>query len=161
MTEERAPAVGDRAPDFTLPSADGTPVRLGDLLAKKAVVLYFYPRDETAICTKEACSFRDAYQDFIDAGAEVVGVSRDDAASHARFASGHRLPFRLLSDTNGAIHAQYGVRKRLGGLLQDRISYVIDREGIIRLAFSSQLRFDAHVKEALRVVRALAATTAG
>src|SRR5258708_15607674 len=102
------PKVGERAPDFTLPNADGEAVRLGELLARKVVVLYFYPKDETAGCTVEACAFRDAYEDFTAAGAEVVGVSRDDFASHTRFAAHHKLPFTLLSDAGGTLPALYG-----------------------------------------------------
>src|SRR5574341_656551 len=94
--------VGARAPDFTLPAADGRPVRLADLLKRKTVVLYFYPKDETAICTAEACAFGDAYEVFTDAGGEVVGVSDDSVDSHREFAAHHCLPFLLLSDAGGA-----------------------------------------------------------
>lgn len=150
-------AVGQPAPDFTLVAPDGAKVRLGDLIGRKVIVLYFYPRDETAGCTVEACAFRDAYQDFTDAGAEVVGVSRDDGESHRRFAAAHKLPFLLLSDPDGAVHQSYGVKSRLGNLIRDRISFVIDRAGVIRMVFDSKLRFSAHVSKALDVVRALAA----
>ena len=153
------PAVGDRAPDFTLPNGDGTPVRLGELLERKVVVLYFYPKDETAGCTVEACAFRDAYEDFTAAGAEVVGVSRDDASSHARFAEHHRLPFTLLSDVGGAVHGLYGVQSRLGGMLRDRVTFVIDRSGIVRHQFSSIIDMHGHVKSALPVVRDLVGAT--
>jgi len=149
------PHVGERAPDFTLPDAEGTPVRLGELLDRSVVVLYFYPKDETAGCTVEACAFRDAYEDFTAAGAQVVGVSRDDAASHARFAARHHLPFTLLSDSDGAVHQLYGVQARLGGLLRDRVTFVIDRSGIVRQTFSSVIDMRGHVKTALPVVRAL------
>ena len=154
------PKVGQQAPDFTLPNAEGTLVRLGELLGRKVVVLYFYPKDETAGCTVEACAFRDAYEDFTAAGAEVVGVSRDEAASHARFATHHRLPFTLLSDVDGAVHALYGVQSRLGGLVRDRVTFVIDRSGIVRQEFSSMIDMRGHVKSALPVVRQLVGTTA-
>src|ERR1700760_5008647 len=104
--------VGDKAPDFTLPRQDGTTVSLRDLLGQgggRAVVLYFYPKDDTPGCTAEACSFRDAYEDFKDAGAEVVGISSDSSDSHQAFASKHRLPFTLLSDADGAVRKLYGV----------------------------------------------------
>jgi len=149
------PHVGQRAPDFTLPDARGVPVRLGALLERKVVVLYFYPKDETAGCTVEACAFRDAYEDFSAAGAEVVGVSRDDGASHASFAAHHQLPFTLLSDLDGAVHELYGVQSRLGGLLRDRVTFVIDRSGIVRKEFSSMIDMRGHVKSALPVVRDL------
>ncbi len=150
------PNVGDRAPDFTLPRADGAPVRLAELTAEKTVVLYFYPKDETAGCTVESCAFRDEYENFTAAGAEIVGISRDDGASHARFASHHRLPFILLSDTTGAVHELYGIKTRLG-FLRDRVTFVIDRGGIVRHVFSSQLDMHGHVRRALPIVRDLAA----
>ena len=150
------PNVGDRAPDFTLPDADGTAIRLGELLSKKAVVLYFYPKDETPGCTAESCAFRDAYDDFTAAGAEVVGVSRDDGASHGRFAAHHKLPFVLLSDPEGRVHDLYGVRSRLG-FLRDRVTFVIDRAGVVRHLFTSMIDMRGHVKKALPIVRELAA----
>jgi peroxiredoxin Q/BCP len=148
------PNVGERAPDFTLPNAEGKPVRLGDLLAQKVVVLYFYPKDETAGCTAEACAFRDAYEDFTAAGAEVVGVSQDDAASHARFAAHHKLPFTLLGDAGGTVHALYGVQTHLG-FLRDRVTFVIDRSGIVRKVFTSMIDMRGHVQSSLPVVRQL------
>src|SRR5229473_1341764 len=96
--------VGDPAPDFALPDRSGRTVRLGDYRGKKAVVLYFYPKDDTPGCTKEACSFRDQYQDFQDAGAEVIGVSSDAEAAHEKFAAKYKLPFVLLADRRGARH---------------------------------------------------------
>ncbi len=155
MTREPAPRVGDLAPDFTLPDAEGTPVRLSDVLKQKVVVLYFYPRDDTSGCTVESCAFRDKYPDFDLARSEVLGISRDALASHVRFAAKHRLPFPLLSDPDGAVHALYGVRSRLAGLLRDRTTFVIDRTGIVRLAYSSRTDFTGHVRAALKVVRKL------
>lgn len=148
-------SVGDRAPDFTLPDQTGKPVRLADLLGERAIVLYFYPKDETRGCTAEACSFRDSYQVFKDAGAEVVGVSSDSVDSHRGFAEHHRLPFILLSDAGGALRKQYGVPTTLG-LLPGRVTYIIDREGIVRHIFSSQLQPEKHITEALNTLRALA-----
>jgi peroxiredoxin Q/BCP len=148
------PNVGERSPDFTLSNAEGKPVRLGELLAEKVVVLYFYPKDETAGCTAEACAFRDAYDDFTAAGAEVVGVSRDDAASHTRFAAHHKLPFTLLCDADGTVHALYGIQTRLG-FLRDRVTFVIDRSGIVRKVFTSMIDMRGHVQSSLPVVREL------
>jgi peroxiredoxin Q/BCP len=159
MTGHR-PQIGERAPEFTLPGPEGKTVRLGDLIAKGPVVLYFYPKDETTGCTVEACAFRDAYEDFVAAGAQVVGVSRDDQGSHARFVAHHHLPFLLLSDPTGEAHDRYGVRRRLGGLVTDRVTFVLDSAGVIRHTFDSLLRFSAHVSEALATVRALAAAPA-
>lgn len=146
--------VGDQAPDFTLPGGTGQPVRLGDLLRQRAVVLYFYPKDETAGCTAEACAFRDHYEVFKDAGADVVGVSDDSVESHQSFAAHHRLPFLLLADVGGDVRKRYGVRKLLG-LLGGRVTFVIDRQGIVRHVFDSQVQATRHVGEALETIRQL------
>ena len=146
--------VGDRAPDFSLPSHEGKTVSLADYRRKNAVVLFFYPKDESPICTKEACSFRDAYEDFVQAGAVVIGVSSDSAESHQTFAAHHRLPFLLLADADGGLRKVFGVPKTLG-IMPGRVTYVIDKEGIVRLIFNSQLSAGEHVAEALKMVRQL------
>jgi peroxiredoxin Q/BCP len=146
--------VGDVAPDFTLPKQDGSKVALRDLLQKGAVVLYFYPKDDTPGCTAEACSFRDAYEDFKDAGAEVVGVSSDSTTAHQAFASKHSLPFTLVADIGGSVRKLYGVKSTLG-LIPGRVTYVIDGKGVVRHVFDSQLNPTKHVREALDVLRAL------
>lgn len=149
--------VGEPAPDFTLPSGAGQDVRLSDVLKQRAVVLYFYPKDETAGCTAEACAFRDSYEVFKDAGAEVIGVSDDSAESHRSFAAHHRLPFLLLADAGGVVRQRYGVRKWLG-LVRGRVTFVIDRAGIVRHVFDSQTQATRHVDEALATLKRLAAT---
>jgi peroxiredoxin Q/BCP len=146
--------VGSLAPDFTLPRQDGTPVRLSDYRGKNAVVLYFYPKDNTAGCTAEACAFRDSYEVFKDAGAEVIGVSADSTASHQQFAGQHRLPFVLLSDEGGTVSKLYKVPKWLG-LFAGRVTFVIDKQGIIRHIFNSQIAFDRHISESLATLRSL------
>jgi peroxiredoxin Q/BCP len=150
--------VGSPAPDVTLLGPSGS-VRLRDLLGTRAVVLYFYPKDETPGCTAQACEFRDRYQDFVDAGADVIGVSRDDAGAHASFKQHHRLPFTLLTDPDGAAAKAFGVKKTLG-LLAGRVTFVLDRGGVIRLRFDSQLQARRHIGEALAVVRQLASPAA-
>ena len=142
---------GARAPEFTLPDASGKDVRLADFRGRP-VVLYFYPKDDTPGCTKEACSFRDQYEDFQDAGAVVLGVSSDSAESHRKFAARHRLPFTLLSDRGGRVRKLYGVPATLG-LLPGRVTFVIDGGGVVRHVFSSQLDATRHVAEALEVLR--------
>jgi len=144
---------GERAPDFELPDAQGRPVRLADFRGRKAVVVYFYPKDDTPGCTKEGCAFRDAYQDFQAAGAEVIGVSSDSGESHARFATKYRLPFLLLSDRTGEVRKRYGVPSTLG-LLPGRVTFVIDRDGVVRHVFNSQLQAERHVREALAALGA-------
>ncbi len=154
-TEGKRVAVGDQAPDFTLPDKNGTPVRLSDLLKDSAVVLYFYPKDDTPGCTAEACTFRDQYAVFKDAGAEVVGVSSDTAQSHQQFADKYRLPFILVSDGDGALRKRYGVPTTFG-LLPGRVTYIIGRDGIVRHIFSSQMQAERHVSEALQTLQAMA-----
>ena len=154
MTRTRKVSVGDVAPDFTLPDQSGTPVRLGDLVGQKTVVLYFYPKDETPGCTIEARAFRDSYEQFSAKDAQVVGVSSDSVRSHRRFAQRLKLPFLLLSDADGAVRRLYGVEKTLG-LLPGRVTYVIDQTGVVRHVYSSQLRATRHPREALMVLSTL------
>lgn len=142
---------GDLAPDFELASGDGRTVRLGDYRGKSEVVLFFYPRDDSPACTAEACSFRDSYEDFLEAGAVVIGVSSDPPGEHRAFAGKYRLPFPLLSDADGSLRARFGVPKTLG-LIPGRVTYLIDRAGVVRHVYSSQLRPASHVREALRAL---------
>ncbi len=143
--------VGDFAPDFTLPAQSGTPVRLRDFLDKAAIVLYFYPKDNTSVCTDEACAFRDNYEVFKDAGAEVMGISSDSVESHRQFAAVHGLPFNLLSDTDGMIRKRYGVPTAFG--LPGRVTYIIDKQSIVRHIFFSQFTSKRHVDEALEALQ--------
>lgn len=147
--------VGDPMPDVTLVGESG-PLRLRDKLADKALVVYFYPKDQTFGCTREACSFRDQYEDFVAAGAEVIGVSRDDAASHATFKSNHRLPFGLLTDPDGEVARAWGVKGMMG--TPGRVTFVFDKGGVCRHRFESQILFGKHVDEALDVVKRLASS---
>jgi peroxiredoxin Q/BCP len=147
--------VGATAPDFTLPDQSGAPVRLSEHVGKRVIVLYFYPKDETPGCTAEACSFRDRYEEFTRAGAEVIGISADSVASHQRFADHHRLPFMLLSDAGGAVARLYGVQRTLG-LWPGRVTFVIDKAGVIRHVFTSATQIDRHIGEAAQIVHQLA-----
>ena len=149
-------SIGDLAPDFELMNQDGLSFRLSDILGKQKIVLYFYPKDETPGCTKEACSFRDSYEDFIDAGAEVIGVSSDSVQSHKNFQTDRRLPFQLLSDPKSKIAKMYGVSGGLFGLIPGRETFVINKEGKIHHKFSSQFQIDKHINDALKVVKELA-----
>ena len=143
--------IGDPMPETTLVGDTG-PVALRDHIGKPLVV-YFYPKDETMGCTIEACAFRDRYEDFVTAGAEVIGVSRDDATAHAKFRSHHQLPFTLLSDPGGKIAAAWGVKGPLG--MPGRVTFLFDKAGTCKLRFDSTLRFGKHVDEALDMVRKL------
>lgn len=145
--------VGDRAPDFSATTQDDSTIRLSDFVGERGLVLFFYPKDGTPVCTKEACSFRDSYEQFVEAGAEVVGVSGDSAQSHQAFAEQHRLSFPLISDSDGALRKAFGVPTTLG-LFPGRVTYVIDKEGFVRLIFSAQFAADEHVQLALKALGA-------
>jgi thioredoxin-dependent peroxiredoxin len=149
--------VGDGAPDFTAQSHTGQRIALADYRGRQAVVVFFYPKDGTPVCSQEACTFRDAYEDFVQAGAVVIGVSADSAESHRAFAAGQRLPFILLADEDGSLRKAFGVAKTLG-IFPGRVTYVIDKQGVVRHVFSSQLSAKRHVAEALETVRQLASS---
>lgn len=147
--------VGDRAPDFELPTQKtGEMFHLHDMLGKSAIVLYFYPKDDTPGCTKEACAFRDSYDVFKEAGAEVIGVSSDSEASHQQFAAKYRLPFLLLSDSKGTLRKLYGVPTSMG-FLPGRVTYVIDKEGTVRHVFSDMFNSQKHIDEALQILKSV------
>lgn len=144
--------VGDKAPDFTLPSQLGDTVTLSEYLGKKNIVLYFYPKDESPGCTKEACSFRDNYQELTSLGAEVLGVSGQSIESHKSFATHHGLPFILLSDADNVVRKLYGVPSTMG-VIPGRVTYIIDKQGIVRHVFSSQTQAERHVEEAKQALK--------
>jgi len=141
--------IGDSAPELSAETQDGGRFTLSEFRGKQVVVLFFYPKDGTAVCTAEACAFRDSYEDFVKAGAVVIGISGDTNDSHRSFAADHKLPFLLASDSRGELRKAFGVPKTLG------ITYVIDNQGIIRLMFNAQFSASGHVKEALEVVKQL------
>lgn len=148
--------VGDRAPDFTLPTQKtGESFHLQDMIGRSIIVMYFYPKDNTPGCTAEACSFRDNYEVFKQAGAEVIGVSSDSEESHQNFTSKYSLPFILLSDKKGALRKQYGVPAAMG-VLPGRVTYVIDKQGVVRHIFNDMFNAQKHIAEALSAIKALA-----
>lgn len=147
-------SVSEKAPDFSLKNQNGKIVKLSDFRGKKNVVVYFYPKDNTPICTKESCSFRDAYEIFQKMGAEVIGVSGDSVDSHKEFIADHKLPFTLLSDDKGELRKAWGVPKT-AMMMPGRVTFVIDKEGICRNVFNSQLDSKKHVDEAKAVLEKL------
>ncbi len=150
--EKKRVEVGDKAPDFTLPDQSGAMRNLRDFIGEKIIVLYFYPRDFSRGCTAEACTFRDNYNVFVEAGAQVIGVSSQSVESHGKFALFYKLPFILLSDEGGKVRKLYGVPSSLG-LFAGRVTYIIDKRGIVRQIFSSQTQPKKHIEEALRIIR--------
>ena len=144
---------GTRAPAFRLVASDGRTVQSTDYLGRKSVVIFFYPKDDTFGCTIESCAFRDSYEDFVAVGAEVIGISADPVTSHVRFREKYSLPFILASDTAQETARAYGVPT--GPLGPGRATFVVDKRGIVRDAFSSRLRVKRHVSRALDIVRGL------
>ena len=142
--------VGDHVPNFTLPSQSGAMINLKDYIGKSAIVLYFYPADNTSGCTAEACAFRDNYEIFKDAGAEVIGVSSDATETHQKFTTRHSLPFILLSDKKGTVRKLFGAKF---ALFPGRVTYIIDKEGIVRHIFSSFRNIEKHISEALKTIQ--------
>jgi peroxiredoxin Q/BCP len=132
----------------------GDNLTLSEFFGKKNVVLYFYPKDETAGCTAEACTFRDSYQELTSLGAEVLGVSGQSVESHKSFATHYGLPFLLLADEGNKVRKLYGVPSSMG-LIPGRVTYIIDKKGIVRHIFNSQTHTSQHVEEAKATLREL------
>ena len=147
--------LGSQAPDFELPCETGETIRLSDVLKERVAVLFFYPKDFTPGCTAESCAFRDRYEVFTDAGAEVMGISRDGVDKHRDFVAKHNLTFHALSDPEGRVHRLFRIKDTIPFLVPGRETFVIDRDGVIRHHFASQINATKHVDEALRVVREL------
>ena len=145
--------VGSKIPEFTLLDQNGNEFAINSVLGKKNLVIYFYPKDDTPGCTKEACSFRDQYEDFKDADAEVIGISSDDVESHKNFAEKYRLTFTLLSDTDSKVRKMFGVPTNLLGMIPGRVTYVVNKQGVVVLMFSSQTKAELHISEALDALK--------
>jgi peroxiredoxin Q/BCP len=143
--------VGDEAPSFTLKDQNGRDVSLSKFKGKP-VVLYFYPKDDTPGCTKQACYFRDSYEAYKKAGAEVVGISADPVDSHKAFAEKHNLPFTLLSDENSAVRKEFGIKNDFLGALPGRQTYLLDGSGVVKLVYNNQFMPEKHISETLRVI---------
>ncbi|QBN18488.1 peroxiredoxin [Flavobacterium nackdongense] len=144
--------LGDKIPHFTAKDSNGQDFDSASIVGKKTVVIYFYPKDNTPGCTAQACSFRDQYEDFKDIGAEVIGISSDSVSSHEKFAKRYKLPFLLLSDDSSKLRRLFGVKTNLFGLLPGRVTYVADKDGIIRLIFDS-MNATSHIPKALTLLR--------
>lgn len=146
--------VGTQAPDVSLQLHAGNVVKLSDFQGKQSVVLFFYPKDNTPVCTAEACSFRDAYSNFKSLDAVIIGISSDTPKSHNGFAEKYNLPFPLASDPHGELRKAFQVPRTLG-IMPGRTTFVIDRSGIIRLAFSAQFSAAKHVEKARDTLRSI------
>src|SRR5262249_55667970 len=150
--------IGDAAPDFDVLAHDGRRLKLAEYRGKKNVVLYFYPKDFTLVCTKEACGFRDMYDDLLSKETEVIGVSVDDETSHEKFAHKHRVPFPLVADPEKTLAKAYGAVSRLRDILigtTARVTYVIDKQGKIAAIYSSEILASQHLNGVKRTIAAL------
>jgi peroxiredoxin Q/BCP len=146
--------VGDKMPIFGAKDQDGNDFYIESVLYKKILVIYFYPKDETPGCTRQACSFRDEYEDIKNAGAEVVGISGDSSKSHKKFAQNHKLPFTLLSDNDKSIRKLFGVPSVMLGLIPGRVTYVIDLKGIVQMVYDS-MDASQHIPKSLEAIQKL------
>jgi peroxiredoxin Q/BCP len=146
--------IGDPIPEFSLKDQHGNLFESKSLLGPTASVIYFYPKNFTPGCTKEACEFRDRYEDFIELNAKVIGISNDSTASHLRFANRYDLPFTLLADKNNKVGKMFGVKKSLLGLIPGRQTFVFDTEGRLIFTFNS-MDSKPHISKALKQLQKL------
>ncbi|MET2985265.1 peroxiredoxin [Aureibaculum conchae] len=141
--------IGDSVPKFSLKDQDNQLVNSTDFIGKNAMVIYFYPKDDTPGCTKQACKFRDEFEAFTDLDVKVIGISADDVASHKNFAKKYNLPFTLLADTENKVRKLFGVPQSMLGLIPGRVTYVINKEGTVIHTFNSQFGAEKHITETL------------
>lgn len=146
---------GDQCPDFELKNQKGEKVAISDFIGKQNLVIYFYPKDDTPGCTKQACSFRDSFETFVDHGAMVIGISSDSIEKHQSFAQKHKLQFPLLADEKKQVRKLFGVPTNLLGLIPGRVTYIVDKKGVVQMVFNSQLDVEQHVSEALKILKSL------
>ncbi|HEY4786545.1 MAG TPA: peroxiredoxin [Bacteroidales bacterium] len=144
--------VGSMVPEFKLQDQSGNEFDSKDVVGKKKLVIYFYPKDETPGCTKEACYFRDKYEVFQKADAMVIGISGQSVDSHKEFAENHKLPFTLLSDKDNAIRKLFGVRT---SPIPGRVTFVVDKSGKVAYVFDSLTQPTKHVDEAMRILEGM------
>ena len=144
--------IGDKLKPFSLQNENGEIVNI-DANFGQPLVIYFYPKDDTPGCTKEACAFRDSFEEFTNAGVTVFGVSADSPKSHLAFKEKYRLPFSLLTDRGNQLRKTWNVPSSLFGLLPGRVTYIFDKKGILLHLFNSQLRAEQHITEALTILQ--------
>lgn len=147
--------VGDKVPEFTLEDHNGNELAIMDYVGPGPLVIYFYPKDDTPGCTREACSFRDQFAEFEDFGATIFGISADSPSSHRNFKAKYNLPYTLLSDQGKEVQKLFGVKKNFLGLVDGRSTYVIDKKGVIVHIFNSQFQPKKHISESLEILKQL------
>jgi thioredoxin-dependent peroxiredoxin len=146
---------GSQVPLFTLPDQNGKEFALKSVIGKKNLVIYFYPKDDSPGCTKEACSFRDQFEVFNEADAMIIGISGQSVESHKKFAEKYHLNFTLLSDEGDKLRKSFGVPENFMGMIPGRVTYVVDKSGKVVFVFNSQTQATKHVDEALRILKGL------
>ncbi len=146
--------IGDSLPEFSAKNQNGELVESSSFMGN-AFVLYFYPKNETRGCTKEACTFRDEYEDFKDLGAQVIGISSDSVRSHQKFATHRNLPFTLLSDSDKKIRKLFEIKNDFFGLIPGRETFVFDSKGICVMKFRSQTQWEEHISKAKEKLKEL------
>ena len=153
MKKEKGLVIGDKLPSFSLPDQNGEIFSSTDYIGKTAMVIYFYPKDDTSGCTKEACKFRDNYENFTDLDVKIVGISGDSIESHKNFADKYNLPFTLLADTQNEVRKLFGVPGTLFGAIPGRVTYVIDKEGKVIQIYNSMIKAENHIDIALKALK--------
>ena len=153
MSQTNKLKIGDTIPLFTLKDQNNKDFNIENYRGKKPLVIYFYPKDDTPGCTKEACSFRDEFEVFTDLNVEVIGISSDDVTSHKDFADKYNLPFTLLADTEKKAQKLFGVPKSFLGLVPGRVTYIVNNEGIIVHIFNSMSNAEKHITESLSIFK--------
>ncbi len=152
MNKEKGIEVGDKVPIFSLLDQNGEKFSVEQFIGANAMVIYFYPKDDTPGCTKEACSFREFYKEFKNLDVKIIGISADDVDSHKKFAEKYKLPFTLLADTQNEARKLFGVKNNIFGLVPGRVTYVIDKNGTVIHIYDNMLKAENHIEEALKVL---------
>ncbi len=145
--------IGSNIPAFTIKDQNGNPFDINSVIGKKNLVIYFYPKDDSPGCTKEACYFRDRFEVFNEVDALIIGISGQSVESHKKFAEKYRLTYTLLSDKGNKVRKLFGVPTNFFGLLPGRVTYIVDKTGKVIYIFDSQVQATKHVDEALRVLK--------
>jgi len=153
MQKGKSIEIGDRLPSFSLPDQNGESFSSDNYIGKKALVIYFYPKDDTSGCTKEACKFRDNYDNFRDLEVKIVGISGDSVESHKNFADKHNLPFTLLADTKNEVRELFDVPTSFFGTVPGRVTYVVNNEGTVIHIYNSMIKAGNHIDEALKALK--------
>lgn len=156
--QERPLTIGDKMPLFSLKNQDDSLINIKDYVGKKLLVIYFYPKDESMVCTKEACTFRDSIGEFVKAGAMVIGINYGTVESHKDFVKKDNLPFTLLSDSGRVVQKLFGLK---GGISSGRVTFVVDKTGEIVFTYNSMLHGPEHVAKALEYIRELESKNKG